>query len=425
MQTENIKKWWKKVLFSEISQLNKKSLSKNFLYSEIEYIDISSVWTGELLWTTIIDLEKAPSRAKRLVVNWDIILSTVRPNRRSFYFIQNASPNTVVSTWFAVLTATTINNRYLYYIITLQSFTDYLTKLAKWATYPAIDAEIISNAEITIPESLETQQKIASILSKYDDLIENNTKRIQILEQTAQEVYKEWFVKFKFLEHESIAMIDSGTDFWMIPEGWEVKVLWTSTEIIKWISYKSTELSESDGMSFVNLKCFNRGGGFRIDGLKKYTGKYKEAQISYPWDIVMAVTDMTQNREVVARVALIPRIQDIESFTLSCDVIKIVPINIPKDYLYYVLRFSEFSNAYKSRANWANVLHLRPDEIKDFQFLKPDKEILDKFNSIIANFTKEIDVLNIRNANLKETRDLLLPRLISGEVDVENLDVKI
>ena len=97
------RKEWKKVCMREIAEMNLESISRNFKYSEIEYIDISSVGTGTLSETILLDIKNAPSRAKRLVKEGDTILSTVRPNRRSFYFIKKAKPNVVVSTGFAVL----------------------------------------------------------------------------------------------------------------------------------------------------------------------------------------------------------------------------------------------------------------------------------------------------------------------------------
>ena len=113
-------------------------------------------------------------------------------------------------------------------MINYQAFTDYLTNRAKGAAYPAVDTEIISNAEIPLPP-LSTQQKIASVLSAYDNLIENNTRRIQILEEMAQRIYKEWFVDFKYPGHEDDELVDS--ELGMIPEGWKIIKLNTIADV--------------------------------------------------------------------------------------------------------------------------------------------------------------------------------------------------
>lgn len=87
---------------------------------------------------------------------------------------------------------------------------------------PRANWSVLSKRSITIPESLEEQRRIAGILSEYDDLIENNAKRIRILESMAEELYKEWFIRFRFPGYENVKMVESGTEFGMIPEGWEV-----------------------------------------------------------------------------------------------------------------------------------------------------------------------------------------------------------
>ena len=146
-------------LLGNIVSINPESISRDYPYDDIHYIDISSVGSGIIHSTKNMLINDAPSRAKRIIKHGDIILSTVRPNRRSFAFIKNPIENTIVSTGFAVLRAKDqINQRYLYYSISTQSFTNYLVSRAKGATYPAVDKEIISNAEILLPD-IEVQKK--------------------------------------------------------------------------------------------------------------------------------------------------------------------------------------------------------------------------------------------------------------------------
>ena len=190
------------VNLGSVIEINPSSLSKQYPYTEIEYIDITSVGSGFFSGSASMPLSEAPSRAKRLVKHGDTIISTVRPNLRSFLYIKNPNSNTVVSTGFAVLRPSNkIHSRFLYYTVTNQKFTDYLSANVKGAAYPAVDMETFARAEIWLPDML-TQHKIASILSAYDDLIENNLRRIKILEEMAKAIYDEWFVKFRFPGHE-------------------------------------------------------------------------------------------------------------------------------------------------------------------------------------------------------------------------------
>ena len=122
---------FQKVKIKDIAKINPDSIGCDFEHATIEYVDISSVGIGNLTEAQEMNIQNAPSRAKRLVKSGDTILSTVRPNRQSFFYFKNPKENTVVSTGFAVLRALKNNDpRYLYYSVTDKSFTGYLTKNA-------------------------------------------------------------------------------------------------------------------------------------------------------------------------------------------------------------------------------------------------------------------------------------------------------
>lgn len=278
------------------------------------------------------------------------------------------------------------------------------------------------NLEISLDENKDIQTKIAKILSNYDDLIENNNRRIKILEEMAHKIYKEWFVDFKFPGHETTTFKDS--ELGKIPSNWEIKEVSDISKLYKGKSYKSSELcNKGEGLPFLNLKCIERDGGFKRDGLKYFNGKYNNNHIVYPEDIIMAVTDMTQERRLVARPARIPH-NWYKKYVMSMDLVKLIPSdNMERSYLYSLLKYSNFSDEVKNHANGANVLHLNPKNIEQFELVVADKNTRDKFEEIVNQIYSEIDVLYLKNENLKQTRDLLLPRLISGEIDVENLNI--
>jgi len=270
---------------------------------------------------------------------------------------------------------------------------------------------------------LHTQRKIAAILSAYDDLIENNTRRIAILEEMAQLIYREWFVHFRFPGHERSETVES--ELGLIPAGWEVKQISDVADVYRGRSYRSKDLVEEGSLPFLNLKCIARDGGFRSEGLKRYAGRYKETQKAKPGDIIVAVTDMTQQRRIVARAGRVPDIGE-KAFVFSMDLVKIVPKeNIPSDYLYGMLRFSSFPDEVKQYANGANVLHLRPARIQEFEFPLPTEDLSNRYAFLVSAVYRESDVLQKKNEALRQARDLLLPRLISGEVDVSDLDVDV
>ena len=276
--------------------------------------------------------------------------------------------------------------------------------------------------EIELYEEFGIQQKIAKFLSNYDDLIENNNRRIKILEEMAQKIYKEWFIDFKFPGHETTTFKDSPLG--KIPNDWEVKKVVELSTLSKGKSYKSSELvDKKDGLPFLNLKCVERDGGFKREGLKWFCGKYNDNHIVLPEDIIMAVTDMTQERKLVARPARIPH-NWYKKYIMSMDLVKLVANNdINKTYLYSLLKYSNFSDEVKNHANGVNVLHLNPQNIEQFELVVASEPLRNNFGEIAKRIFNQIDVLYLKNENLKQTRDILLPRLISGEINVENMEI--
>lgn len=264
-----------------------------------------------------------------------------------------------------------------------------------------------------------TQARIASILSAYDDLIENNTRRIAILEEMARRIYEEWFVRFRFPGHEGARMVES--ELGLVPEGWQVGTVDEVAQVIRGRSYKSSELAESGGRPFVNLKCMERDGGFRSAGLKRYIGPYRDSHTVRHGDMVMGVTDMTQERRVVARVGRVSGL-DADFGVFSMDLVRIASRGAyAEPYLYAMFRWSSFADEVKQHANGANVLHLLPARIEEYRFARPAPQLAAQFAEMFAPMLSLADTLERKNANLRTTRDLLLPKLISGEVDVSEM----
>lgn len=273
------------------------------------------------------------------------------------------------------------------------------------ATMASLNQDIIRRIPLDLP-SLDAQRRIVMILSAYDDLIENNMRRIEILEEMARRLYEEWFVQFRFPGHEDAVF--------------EKMTINNVADVVRGRSYRSAELVE-EGRPFVNLKCVNRDGGYRRDGLKYYSGKYKAEQLVTSGDIIMAVTDMTQERRVVARVALVPDLGE-QKGVISMDLVRIVPKGgVPPLYLYAFFRWSDFADNVKNHASGANVLHLHPDLVANYDINLPPQEVCRLFEEKVRPAIELVDVLEKKNANLRAQRDLLLPKLISGEIEASEI----
>ena len=284
------------------------------------------------------------------------------------------------------------NIDYLYYYLNAQG----LRYLDTGAAQSQITITNLKRHKVYIPE-ISIQNRIASILSAYDNLIENNNRRIRLLEQMAENLYKEWFAYHNIVESSNEIRL---TDIVSIHRG---------------LSYSSEEIECEEGNDLINLKNIQAFGGFRLDGTKKYNGKYKAEQVVKEGDLVMGVTDMTQDRRTVGSVALIPNISNLS--VISADLIKLES-TIDNVFLYAMFRWGNVSRYISQFANGANVLHLRPQILKNIKVLLPKKELIEQYVSTVKPMIETINKMNTETANLTRQRDLLLPRLMSGKLEV-------
>ena len=297
---------------------------------------------------------------------------------------------------------------YLYYF--LKSNLSYIKLFGSGATFPEISGSVMKKIKINIIADVAKQKKIASILSTYDDLIEKNNRKIAILQEMAEEIYKEWFVRFRFPGYKTAKFKDG------IPERWKYRPFGEIVTCERGISYSSEEIDCEDGVNLINLKNINAYGGFRLDGTKKYNGKYKNNQVVQCGDLVMGVTDMTQDRRTVGAVALIPPFDN--TCVISADLIKVVS-HIDNIFIYCLCKYGYYSKFFSQFANGSNVLHLKPSSLKNQKVLIPTEELINKFVKIVKPINDTINNLNRQNDTLTQQRDLLLPRLMSGKLEVK------
>ena len=296
-----------------------------------------------------------------------------------------------------------------YYLLSTAWRTVVERKTINGATVDRIPIASFPDFEIRIP-GLSAQRRVVSTLSAYDDLIENNRRRIRLLEQSARLLYEEWFIRFRFPGHENVRITNG------VPDGWKYRTVEDKSNLTRGRSYRSTELVESGGKPFVNLKCIARHGGFRLDGLKKFAGEHKDDQSVSAGDIVVALTDMTRERHVVAHAARVPEAMGSDA-VFSMDTVKITPADtIDRQWFYYFLRYSGFSAAVRERATGTNVLHLKPKDIAEHGFHCPPMPLQEHFGEITSHVLSQQDNLEIQNRELAQARDVLLPRLMNGEI---------
>jgi type I restriction enzyme S subunit len=300
--------------------------------------------------------------------------------------------------------------KFAYYFLKTMGF----ERLDAGASNPSLNRNHIHTIPVRWPP-LVVQLRVAGILSAYDELIANNQRRIEIVEAMVRSVYREWFVHFRIPGHSQAPRAASRDG--NIPVGWEMKRLGDVAETFRGRSYRSVDLSDEGGLPFLNLKCLDRDGGFRRTGLKRYNGEFKDSHVVRRGDIVVAVTDMTQERRIVARAAMVPSL-DTEFGVASMDLVRVEPrASIPKAFIYSFLRYSSFADEVKQYANGANVLHLAPERITDYRLAIPPGDLMRRYSGLVQPLYTQMDVRQNTIENLRRTRDLLLPRLVSGQIE--------
>ena len=279
------------------------------------------------------------------------------------------------------------------------------------AAVPGFDRNVLHTLNVRSP-GLREQEAVVATLSAYDDLIENNRRRIALLEEAARLLYREWFVHFRFPGHEHVRIVDG------VPEGWERRKIVELADVFRGKSYRSAELVDSGGQPFVNLKCIDRYGGFRVSGLKRFRGEHKNHHVTVPGDIVIAVTDMTRDAMIVAQAARVPLTVGYDAI-YSMDLIKAVPKGgVEAEWFYGMLRYSRFSTVVREYATGATVLHLKPKHVEAWEAVVPTARYRGVFSERFGAILQQVDNLELQNASCESARDLLLPRLMNGDLSV-------
>jgi type I restriction enzyme S subunit len=293
--------------------------------------------------------------------------------------------------------------RYVYYALRLQL--ELMKSISTGVATKFLTLSLLNRTQIPIPP-LATQKKIAAILSAYDDLIENNLWRIKILEEMAQNLYREWFVKFRFPGYQHARFTDSPLG--RIPEGWEVKTLGDCCELVMGQSPKSEFYNEiGEGLPF-HQGVTNFGNRFPTDRVYCTSTERmaEEGDILFSVRAPVGRINIALHRLVIGRGVAAIRDRDRHQF-----------------FLLHQLK-EVFCNE-DSMGNGAIFKAVTKSDLTGVKLVKPASPILAEFDGMAHSIGLQIETLTAKNTTLRRTRDLVLPRLISGEVDVSELDIAV
>lgn len=383
--------------------------------------EISEYWNGDIPWLSVKDFSGDAKRvysseksitekglnnsATQLLYPGDIIISArgtvgeVAQIGRAMAFNQSC---------YGLRAKDSYSSDFLYYVLKYQ--VKYLKAVANGAVFDTIVLNTFDKMKLYVPE-LYIQKKIAKILSAYDDLIEANNRRIELLEQTAQELYQEWFVRFRFPEHEKVKF-ENG-----LPEGWDVVKLGDYVEIKggKRLPEGKSLCSEETEHPYIRIRditsskfiCLNENLEYidneTFDIIKRFTVK--------PKDILISIVG------TIGAIACVGKSLKGANLTENC--IKLININyFTSDFLYHFLNSDAGKGTIQAGIVGATQPKLPIYNIKRIKLLKPQIDVINKFTMMVEPIDQEIMNLMDHNRNLAVQRDLLLPRLISGKLEV-------
>lgn len=330
----------------------------------------------------------------------------VKPDTQKFVY----SPQLC---YWRIKDSSIIDPRYLFYWMHGRDFTNQVHQvkgLTDMADYVSLGDQ--RQMKITAPP-LSTQHKIAAILSAYDDLIENNTRRIAILEEMAQTLYREWFVHFRYPGHEKNRMVESAIG--MIPEGWEV-VKFTDIANILSGGTPKTHISAfwngpipfftpKDAMNLFYVTKTEKN--ITALGLKNCSSRL------YPKNTVFITARGTVGKVLLSGVDM--------AMNQSCYALQ---GQDDIDQLFIFLTIRNYIDQLKQKSHGAVFDTIIVDTFKLLNIVKPSLDLIGAFCLFISPIFENVLKLINKNLNLRRTRDLLLPKLISGEVDVERLNIE-
>ena len=284
-----------------------------------------------------------------------------------------------------------LDSRYLLYWFLWAGQRSYFDQFFTGATIKHLPGEKLAKVEIDLPD-LPTQRKIAGILSAYDDLIENNLRRIKILEEMAQSLYREWFVHFRFPGHESAKFVDS--ELGRIPKGWEVTSLGDLVEIRKGKNITKNTIREGN--------------------IPVVAGGLTPAYYHDTANTVAPVVTISASGANAGFVNIY--FDDVWASDCSFFDRKATP-----DVFYFFLTLISRQNEVTGLQRGSAQPHVYPKDLMALEALNVPQEIRDDFTQKVTPLFESVRNLHARNQTLRHTRDLLLPKLLSGDENLHGI----
>lgn len=346
-----------------------------------------------------ISKEKDNALRKGKLVRGDVVLTTRGTIGNSAYYSDQISfDNIRINSGMVIFRVTQekLLPYYLYLFLNSKDFLSQSESLQSGAAQPQLPIKDIRKLEINIPD-LETQKKIASTLSHYDDLIQTNQQRIALLEEAAQRLYDEWFVKLRFPNYQQVPVVEG------VPEGWEKVTLSKLVDLINGYPFKPSDLGE-EGYPIIKIPELRNGVQAttpRNDGSQiptKYFVHYGD--IIFSWSGTILIDEWGYDKAI-----------------LNQHLFNVVPYQ--KERKSFIrLAIQQAIPEMVGHAIGSTMMHLRRGTVDNYELLLPPEMLLNKFCVTVDNLFSQSSILKKQNQKLTQARDELLPRLMSGQLNV-------
>ena len=309
---------------------------------------------------------------------------------------------------------TEVMPEFLYYYMAQHDVCQWLEKHAVGSTMLNLSAGIVNDMPVHYPQR-ELQQYIANTLAAYDDLMENNRRRMVLLEESARLLYREWFVHLRFPGHEHTRITNG------VPQGWERVELNSIINVTHGYAFQGADFSdEPTSLVLTTPGNFRIGGGIKLGKPKFYSeaGPLPPNYILAPMDLIVTMTDLSKDSDTLGYPAFVPKLPDL-TFLHNQRVGKVVPRGdfFPKHFLYFVLCDEPYRHHVVGAATGGVIKHTSPTRILSYKADLPlDRKLIEDFEAFASPLFAQINILVESNEKLRTARDLLLQRLMSGGI---------
>ena len=414
---------WQTVRLGEIVKTNQSTYSPKENWQFVNYLDTGNITMNKIDEIQNINTakDKLPSRARRKVKTNSIIYSTVRPNQLHYGIIKKQPDNFLVSTGFTVIDVNYDKAvpDFIYYALTKQEVTEQLQAIAEQSVsaYPSLKPSDIENLELMLPDK-KTQERIVAILRSIDEKIKENNAINNNLEQQAVLLFKNWFIEF---DNSSKNMLE--TRFGLVPESFKLlkngELPLVVTDYVANGSFASLKanvtLYQEPNYAYFIRNTDLKSGTFEVF-VDEHSYNFLSKSTLYGGEIIIS------NVGDVGSVFLCPKLD--KPMTLGNNIIMLRPEqeNL-RYYLYIWFKWLYGQSLIQGIKGGSAQPKFNKTDFKNLPIFLPPDDLLEQFHQIVKPMFELINENNTENQALTRTRDTILPRLMSGELDVSDIEI--